>query len=105
MSLFEIFLYGILIVVFVIIFIMVHNEDKVEEEKYYKGLPCNNKSGYRTMKIKTRDGICNGFLIGLVTGGPIGGVINAARFGLVGPIIGGISYLRHTDDNLIRLKK
>jgi hypothetical protein len=105
MSLYNKILYGILVVVFIIIFVMVYNEDKVEQDKYYKGLPCNTKSEYRKMQIKVRDGICNGFLTGLVTGGPVRGIITATRFGLVGPIISGLSYLRHTDDNLIRVKK
>jgi hypothetical protein len=101
MKLFSICCYGILITVLIIVLVMVDEKDKQEEVKYHSGLDCNNKKGSKMLQVKARDGALSGLIMGGLTGGPIGGLVMAAKYGLVNPIVGGLNHLRNTDERLV----
>lgn len=94
--------YVVLIISFIALLVIVYNDDKKEESKYVHGLKCKEKSGYKKMLIKSRDGAINGFILGCISGGPIGGLSKAVTLGLISPIVGGISHLKDDDDNLVK---
>jgi hypothetical protein len=94
--------YATLLCTLIIIIILTYEMDREEEYKYYCGLPSNEKRGNKMLQVKARDGALSGLIMGTLTGGPVNGLIAAAGNGLVNPIVGGLSYLKNTDERLIR---
>jgi hypothetical protein len=86
-------LYAILLILLIIIVLIVIENDKQEELKYANGLPCGNSNGTSMLKVKARDGALTGFIMGTLTTGPVGGIINACKFAIVGPLVGGLSHI------------
>lgn len=94
--------YALLIVVLILIISAVVEQDKQEEVKYHSGLPYNDVRGTTVLSTKARDGALSGLIMGTLSGGPGAGLIMAGKYGLVGPIVGGVNYLRNTDATIIK---
>jgi hypothetical protein len=94
-------LYVLLILILIVVVSLVYEQDKQEEVKYHQGLPIANKKGCKMLEIKARDGALSGLIMGTLSSGPIGGLAMAAKYGIVNPIVGGLSHLRKTDDRII----
>ena len=101
MTLFNKCCYAILTILLLYILALTYEKDKEEEYKYHAGLPSKNKRGCKMLQIKARDGALSGLIMGSLSGGPVSGIIMATKYGLVNPIVGGLSHLKNTDDRLV----